>query len=175
MQLVQSLTCGFSGVLNGGDVKGHGAELEFVAQPVDAWRFNLSASYNHNRFENVATGTSFQDRERVPDAPENNASVGAQYNFKVTDVWNGFARADLIHVGNVITVVGVSDRAKQDAFELLNLRLGFERDAWSAELYGRNVTDERGVLTTNSNTSLGINQTLTRPREVGIELRYTFR
>jgi iron complex outermembrane receptor protein len=175
VQLVQSLTCGFSGVLNGGEVKGHGGEIELVAQPVDAWRFNLSASYNHNRFENVATGTSFQDRERVPDAPENNASVGAQYNFNVTEAWNGFARADLIHVGNVITVAGVSDRVKQDAFELLNLRLGFERDVWSADLYGRNVTDERGVLTTNRNTTLGINQTLTRPREVGIELRYTFR
>jgi outer membrane receptor protein involved in Fe transport len=175
VQLVQSLTCGFSGVLNGGKVKGHGAELEIVAQPTDAWRFNLAAAYNHNRFEDVAPGTSFQNDERVPDAPENNASLGAQYNFAVTASWSGFARADLVHVGNVITVVGVSDRVRQDAFELLNLRLGFERDAWAAELYGRNVTDERGVLTTNSNTSLGINQTLTRPREVGIELRYVFR
>jgi outer membrane receptor protein involved in Fe transport len=175
VQLVQALTCGFSGVVNGGDVKGHGAELEIVAQPVDAWRFNLSAAYSRNRFENVATGTTFRNDERVPDAPENNASLGAQYNFDITEAWSGFARADLVHVGNVITVVGVSNRVKQDSFELLNLRLGFERDAWSAELYGRNVTDERGVLTTNSNTSFGINQTLTRPREVGIELRYTFR
>jgi iron complex outermembrane recepter protein len=175
VQLVQSLTCGFSGVLNGGDVKGHGAELEIVAQPLDAWRFNLSAAYNRNRFENVAPGTNFQDDERVPDAPEKNASLGAQYNFAVTELWSGFARADLVHVGNVVTVVGVSDRVRQDAFELLNLRLGFEREAWAAELYGRNVTDERGVLTTNSNTSLGINQTLTRPREVGVEVRYTFR
>lgn len=174
VQLVQSLTCGFSGVVNGGDVKGYGAELEIVAQPSDAWRFNLSAAYNRNRFENVAPGTSFQDKERVPDAPENNASLGAQYNFNVSELWRGFARADLVHVGNVIAAVGVADRVRQDAFELLNLRVGFERDAWAAELYGRNVTDERGVLTTNSNTALGINQTLTRPREVGIELRYTF-
>ena len=175
VQLVQSLTCGFSGVLNGGDVKGHGAELELVAQPVDAWRFNLSAAYNHNRFENVATGTSFHDDERVPDAPENNASLGAQYSFKVSESWNGFARADLVHVGNVITVVGVSDLVRQESFELLNLRLGFERDSWAAEIYGRNVTDERGVLTTNNSTTFGTNQTLTRPREVGIELRYAFR
>ena len=174
VQLIQTLTCAFSGIVNGGDVTGRGAEVEFVAQPNDSWRFNASASYIHNRFENVDAGTSFSNGERVPDAPENNGSLGAQYDFKVGGEWNGFARADFVHVGNVVTVVGISDLVQQDSFNLVNLRLGFNRDDLSAELYGRNITDERGVLTTSNNTPFGTNQTLTRPREIGVELRYSF-
>jgi len=175
VQLIQTLNCAFSGVVNGGDVKGHGVELEFTAQPSESWLFNASFAYSRNRFENVATGTSYSDGERVPDAPENNGSVGAQYNFHVSGTWGGFARADFVHVGNVLTTLGGTDLVKQDSFETLNVRLGFSRDDLAAELYGRNLTDERGVLTTSNNTPFGINQTLTRPREVGIELRYSFR
>jgi outer membrane receptor protein involved in Fe transport len=175
VQLIQTLTCGFSGIVNGGDVTGRGAEVEFTAQPTDAWLFNVALAYSRNRFQNVATGTSYANGERVPDAPENNGSVGAQYNFHLSGAWGAFARADFIHVGNVLTTFGASDIVKQDSFNSLNLRLGFSRDELAAELYGRNITDERGVLTTNNNTPFGANQTLTRPREVGIELRYSFR
>ena len=175
VQLIQTFTCAFSGIVNGGDVTGHGAEVEFNAQPTDAWLFNVSMAYSRNRFKNVASGTSYSNGERVPDAPENNGSVGAQYNFHVGSAWDAFARADFVHVGNVLTTFGGSDTVKQDRFNTLNLRLGFSRDALAAELYGRNITDERGVLTTSNNTPFGINQTLTRPREVGIELRYSFR
>jgi iron complex outermembrane receptor protein len=162
-------------VVNSGNVKGHGLEVELVAQPTDAWRFNLSAAYTRNRFNDVATGTGFENGERVPDAPENNGSVGAQYNFNLGGQWSSFVRADLVHVGNVLTTVGGSQIIEEDSFNLLNARLAFVKDDLSAELYGRNLTDERGVLTTNSNTPFGFNQTLTRPREVGVELRYSFR
>ena len=57
--------------------------------------------------ENVVAGTDFQDGERLPDAPENNASFGAQYNFNLGAVWTGFARADYIHVGNVRSKLGL--------------------------------------------------------------------
>src|SRR5690606_32222506 len=42
VQLFSSLQCGFDGTLNGGDVKARGVEVELVAQPTPAWRFNLA-------------------------------------------------------------------------------------------------------------------------------------
>jgi iron complex outermembrane recepter protein len=178
VQLGKTLGCGFSGILNGGNVDGYGTEVEFVAQPTDAWRFNLSLSYNHNRMQDVVTGTGFEDGERLPDAPEHNESVGAQYNFPLGAVWTGFARLDYVHVGNVLSKF--SDAANnpiiitQDSFATTNVRVGFHRDALAVELFGRNITDERGVLTTSNVQFGGKNQTLTRPREVGVELRYSF-
>jgi iron complex outermembrane recepter protein len=174
VQLGKTLVCGFSGILNGGDVTGRGAELEVVAQPNDAWRFNASVSYARNRFENVVAGTDFADGERLPDAPENNASLGVQYNFPLGTAWAGFARADYVHVGNVRSKFGDTIVIRHDAFETANVRLGFQRDALAVELFGRNITDERAVLET-TNPQFGGNQLLIRPREVGVELRYQFR
>jgi len=173
VQLGKQLLCGFSGILNGGDVKGRGAEVEFVGQPNETWRFNIALSYNRNRFENVIEGTDFENGERLPDAPENQASLGAQYNFGVGSEWTGFLRADYTHIGNVRSKFSDTLIIVQDAFETVNLRLAFQRDDLQVELFGRNLTDERGVLTTTQ-PQFGGYQTLIRPREIGVELHYSF-
>jgi outer membrane receptor protein involved in Fe transport len=173
VQLIKQFVCGFSGILNGGDVKGRGAEVEFVAQPNETWRFNLSASYNRNRFEDVIEGTDFHSGERLPDAPETQASAGAQYNFGLGADWTGFLRADYAHIGNVQSKFSDTLVIVQDAFDTVNLRLAFQRDDLQLELFGRNITDERGVLTTTQ-PQFGGYQTLIRPREIGVELRYSF-
>jgi hypothetical protein len=61
----------------------------------------------------------------------------------------------------------------QESFDTVNLRLAFQRDDLSIELFGRNLADERGVISTGQ-PSLGAKETLIRPREVGVELRYSF-
>jgi hypothetical protein len=62
----------------------------------------------------------------------------------------------------------------QSSFDTVNLRLALQREDLSVELFGRNLGDERGVITTGQ-PSLGARETLIRPREVGVELRYAFR
>src|SRR6185369_6279415 len=44
VQLGVMLECGFLQILNAGDAISDGAEIELVAQSVDAWRFNISFS-----------------------------------------------------------------------------------------------------------------------------------
>src|SRR5882672_192832 len=173
VQLSLGLDCGFSGAVNGGDATGKGAELELVAQPTGAWRFNLSYSYNKVEWDNVEPGTGFVAGERLPDSPEKNASAGAQYSFDLGAVWKGFARADYTYVGNVHMNFPTGD-VVQPSFDTLNLRLGFKRDQLDLELFGRNVQDERAVLVT-VNPTFGGDQILIRPREYGVELRYSFR
>jgi hypothetical protein len=77
-----------------------------------------------------------------------------------------------MYVGDV-RVKFETDVLEQEAFDSANLRLAFQRAALSIELFGRNLGDERGVVTTQS-PAFGGYQTLTRPREVGVELRYSF-
>ena len=62
VQLGVTLECGFSQVLNAGDATSDGAEIELVAQPVDAWRFNVSLSVNNTEFDNVVPQSGFQSR-----------------------------------------------------------------------------------------------------------------
>jgi hypothetical protein len=60
VQLGVTLDCGFSQVLNAGDATSDGAEIEVVAQPVDAWRFNVSLAVNNTEFDNVVPQSGFQ-------------------------------------------------------------------------------------------------------------------
>ena len=52
--------------------------------------------------------------------------------------------------------------------------LGLRRDTLAVELFGRNLTDERGVTSVEP-FQFGGEQTLIRPREVGLEVRYSYR
>jgi iron complex outermembrane recepter protein len=173
VQLGVVFDCGFSTIINGGDVTGDGIELELDAQPIESWRFNLALSYVKNEFDTVAAGSGFSPGERLPDAPEKNASVGAQYDFPLGSAWAGFARADYLYVGDVRVKDPLGD-ITQDSFTVANLRVGFQKDNLALELFGRNLGDERAVMST-SPRSFGGNQVLLRPREVGVEVRYSFR
>jgi outer membrane receptor protein involved in Fe transport len=174
VQLGVAFTCGFGTIINGGDVKGHGVELELEAQPVDAWRFNAAFSYTKNKFDTAAPGSGFVHGERLPDAPETNASAGAQYNFPLGSAWSGYARTDLTYVGNVLAKF-TGGEITQASFTTANARLGFQKDNLDVELFGRNLNDKRAVMTT-SNLEFGSGrEVLLRPRELGVELRYSFR
>jgi iron complex outermembrane receptor protein len=177
VQLGTSLECGFNGTINAGDVKGEGLELEMTAQLTGAWRLNVAAAYNHNEFDSVIPSTGFEKGERVPNAPEKNVSAGVQYDFAVTEAWQGFARADYAYVGDARYKFGQGDGAlivMQDAYDTASVRLGLRRSDLAVELFGRNMTDERAVVYTQD-PEIGNYQYLARPRELGIEVRYSFR
>ena len=168
VQLATTLPCGFAVVVNGGEVIGKGAEIEVVAEPVDTWRMNLALAYNHSEFESVVPNAGYVPGQRLPDAPRVNGSLGLQHDFRVDKEWTGFVRGDFLYVGNVVSQFGPID-----AFDTTSLRLGFQRNTLGLDLYGRNVFDERGILT-RADPAFGDHRTLIRPREVGVELRYAF-
>ena len=168
VQLATLLPCGFAVIINGGEAVGKGAELELAVEPIEAWRMNVALAYNHSEFESVAPGTGYSAGQRLPDAPRVNGSLGVQRSFQVAKDWSGYVRGDYTYVGNVISEFGPID-----AFDTTSLRLSFQRSDLALELYGRNVFDERGVLT-RQDPAFGAHQTLIRPREVGVEVRYGF-
>jgi outer membrane receptor protein involved in Fe transport len=176
VQLPATQPCGFDGFVNGGDASGNGAELEMTARVTKAWSANLTASYVYNRFNSVTPGVGYSVGERVPGAPEENASAGLQYNFSLASNWNGYARADYSYVGDVHYVFGVGTTAApylQGGFGQTNLRVSFQRQQIGFDLYARNLTDKRAAETTGDPTQGGYTFML-RPREIGVEVRYSF-
>jgi len=176
VQLPIQFECGFGGTVNGGDVDGRGLELEVSAQLAASWRLNLAAAYTDNEFDTVKPGVGFERGERPPGAPEKNASAGLQYDFAITEQWSGFARADYSYVGEVRYKFGQVDPmvVNQDAYALTNARVGVAKEALAFELFARNITDERAVVNI-TDPSLGNREYLARPRELGVEVRYSFR
>ncbi len=175
IQLPANLACAFSATLNGGDATTRGVELELVAQPSSAWRFNLAASYNESEFDQVDPNSGFIDGERIPASPKTNGSAGVQYNFALGGEWSGFARADYQYVGDIrlIAAALVPRVITQDGYGTGSVRLSFSRDNLALEVFARNVTDERAILGTG-HPVFGSDQFLVRPRELGVELRYRY-
>jgi iron complex outermembrane recepter protein len=175
VQLPIQFDCGFGGVVNGGDVGGKGAELELNARLSGAWQLNLAANYSHNEFDSVKAGTGLEVGDRPPGAAETNGSAGLQYGFAVNADWVGFARADYVYVGSTRYLFGQIDPrvVTLDSYDTTNVRLGLQRENLTVELFGRNITDERAVVNT-VDPSQGNREFLARPREIGIEIRYSF-
>jgi hypothetical protein len=110
----------------------------------------------------------------LPDAPEKNGSIGAQYSFVMGPEWSGYVRADYVYVGELRLKFAADEVLSQESFDTANLRVALQRRDLSIELFGRNLADRRGVIDTGQ-PSLGAKEILIRPREVGVELRYGFK
>ena len=176
VQLNATQPCGFNGTVNGGDASGNGAELEMTARIARGLTANLTASYVYNKFDTVKANVGYITGQRVPGAPEENASAGLQYNFSLNTAWNGYARADYTYVGDVHYVFGLGTAATtylQGGYGQANLRFSLQNRGLGVDLYARNLTDKRAATSTGDPTQGGYVYML-RPREVGVEVRYSF-
>jgi outer membrane receptor protein involved in Fe transport len=176
VQLTATQACGFNAAVNGGDASGNGAELEMTAQITKALSANLTASYVYNEFKSVSPGVGYAVGDRVPGAPEENASAGLQYNFSLNPSWSGYARADYSYVSDVHFVFGTGATATtflQGGYGQANFRLQLQHAALGLEFFARNLTDKRAAENTGDPNQGGYTYLL-RPRELGVEVRYSF-
>jgi len=176
VQLEATQPCGFNGTVNGGDASGNGAELEMTARITQGLSANLTASYVYNKFDSVKPNVGYFVGERVPAAPEENASVGLQYNFALNTAWNGYARADYAYVGDVHYIFGLGAAATnylQGGYGQTNFRLSLQHQQLGIDFFAKNLTDKRAAENTGDPTQGGFIYML-RPREIGVEVRYSF-
>ena len=176
VQLEATQPCGFNGTVNGGDASGNGAELEMTARLTRNLSANLTASYVYNKFNSVQPNVGYFVGERVPGSPEENASAGLQYSFSLNPAWSGYARADYTYVGDVHYQFGLGAAAVnylQGGYGQANLRLSLQHAQLGIDLFARNLTDKRAAENTGDPTQGGYIY-MVRPREVGVEVRYSF-
>jgi outer membrane receptor protein involved in Fe transport len=58
-------------------------------------------------------------------------------------------------------------------YSTLDAALGMSKDQWTAQIYGQNLTDERGIVFTSASQAIET-QTVIRPRVLGVRLGYKF-
>jgi iron complex outermembrane recepter protein len=99
----------------------------------------------------------------VPQAPEETYNLGAQFDIPMGSSMNFYARVDYQRVGKMWfhTLQGEQtptiwdafnggggfitqdfSKTQRDAYQTVNLRIGFEGERWSVTAWGRNITDE---------------------------------
>lgn len=171
-QLLVQPRCGFSVGINSGGVTVDGIEIETAYMPNPRWELAFNAGYTDPTLDNDVSEIGAPAGRRLSNVPDVTANLSTTYRFPAFGDRQGFARADVQHVGNIYTEIGNvgRPRIKLGSYTLVNLRAGIEDDRWRITLFADNVFDEQAtILCCRDNGEFTIN----RPRTIGIRARYS--
>jgi outer membrane receptor protein involved in Fe transport len=161
-----------------GTARGFEAELRWV--PSDRWELYANAGLLDAQFsdyQTLQTGETEPSQlagRAQPHAPPYNLAIGGTYRHDS----GFFARMDISARDSFY--FDVSNDEKSNSYRLLNARIGFAGERWTAQLWARNAFDEhyavRGFYFGNE-PPLFPNRLYTRqgdPRQIGITLDMEF-
>jgi iron complex outermembrane recepter protein len=180
---------------NAGDARSYGLEGDVAWRPTEALTLSLSGTALHafltQSFCNYATNPTPPPVDiptgcapkgtRLPVQPNYKINASARYEFEVHD-FKSFVEGDLQAQGQSTSALFTSDEASLGPtapFATLDLSAGFGRDNWTFSVFAQNVSDERGVLSRNTDCVVSICGAypldyLAKPRFVGAKISAKF-
>jgi iron complex outermembrane receptor protein len=182
LQVVQYIN-GIATTTNAGKATIKGVELEFLARPVDRFSLSSTLAYLDARYDVYFDAETSLAGNRLPNAPKWNVTFGAEYRANLGAAGQLLLRTDLALRGKAFFKPSNDPLYAGERVTLLNGRLTYQPQGrnWEIALYGRNLTNERyasykavGTDATGvSSPSLPLT-VYGEPRQMGVQLRYTF-
>ena len=158
-------------VTNAGQAHSQGIELELQARPVQGLDLFSSVGYTEAKFDDWTTlqadGTTYDYKDKdLLFAPKYTYNAGVQYRHVI----GFFGRADILGVSDMYT--DAKNDMKISSYELVNLRLGYEREYFDIVCWCKNVFD-REYATNKQNVGNTLIQE-GEPRMFGVTVTYRF-
>lgn len=144
----------FSFFANGGTARSTG--LEAALNYRTDWGLHLAAnaSYDVAELSQTPPPSIYASNDaRLPYSPRFSGSLSADENFRINSQWTGFVGGTVAYVGQRygdFPSTADSVRPVFPSYTTLDLRTGALTGPWTVNLFARNVTNERGVLTSRS-------------------------
>ncbi|MEQ8406496.1 MAG: TonB-dependent receptor [Oceanicaulis sp.] len=157
-------------------VTSYGAEFDFAwATPVPGLDISGGYAYVNAEYGDEATIAANLRGKQISLSPEHFLTAQAIYERPLTDTIAATASIDARYVSEYNTGSDLDPEKVQEAFTLVNARLGIGTidPGWSAEIWGRNLTDETyaQVAFDQFAQTGGFGAFLGAPRTYGITLR----
>jgi outer membrane receptor protein involved in Fe transport len=186
---------------NAGDVDTNGFEVEVLWLPLDGLEIQAFYAHSEGDYKTFVGGTCRDatvfhtlmpdpgsggdptaevcDRsgDPIPYNPEDRTFVAVTQNFDIGANTNMYVRAEYSYYSDQFTDGDLDPLTFQDDVSILNLRVGFNFDAWNSSLtlWGRNITDERYYHGSHDRPiQLGINSYPSEPSTFGLTFRKNF-
>jgi outer membrane receptor protein involved in Fe transport len=180
-QAVTDPGCGYIIVANVGEARSRGFEAEIVARPIDTLLLTAGGSYTDAEF--TAIDPTYQSASEavpgdpLPDVPRRKFSLGGEYSLEFGAGRTGFLRADWTYLSDVPT--GFTTQFERPSYDTLGASVGYRTDRYEISLYGRNLTNENGILdirvgAVSSFEDVFKTQISTPPRTIGLNLKMDF-
>lgn len=138
-----------------------GAELEIISSPLEGLVLSLSGTYvdsNVDKWYTFPNGLTGQEENGIngvrvqgdfsgstlPFTPKVQVVADVDYHWPLSDTIQAFVGGNLLHNSDANSTFGDPAETRIDAFTTLDLRAGIQSPdkAWSASVWGRNVTNE---------------------------------
>jgi outer membrane receptor protein involved in Fe transport len=180
---IQTLFNGFDASGNGGTARSDGIELSAIYAPVTGLTLSADLDYTEAELTADAPGINAKSGDELPNVPKLAVSLGADYSFPLFASWQGFVGGDLHYEGDRVSgfVTGVPagfERPVMPSYETFNLRTGLKDDAWTVELYAKNIGNSRGITSLRSLAFNGFSNpyaaAIIQPRLIGISVATQF-
>ena len=123
------------GIINAEEVRGKGFEAELVTQANDNLLVSAALGINDMTFEKHA---GFEGN-KVPFAPSHTLNLAAQYNLQ----GGYYGRIEYRSVGDTFYDEENNAALLQEDYSVINATIGYEKDGYSIQIFGRNLGDER--------------------------------
>ncbi|MFT5483026.1 MAG: iron complex outermembrane receptor protein [Halieaceae bacterium] len=171
---------------NVGTAESDGIDIDGTFLISDNWDVNFGLSYNDSKLtqdyylseaDEAAGIITAQSGNELPRVPDVKWSLSSRYNFQAMGM-DAFIQGSFTSTGESYNLLYDIDpvtrtRKKHDSYAVGHLAFGVDTESWSAELFVKNVSDERGEVFINGAT---YDQRITsnRPRTIGIRFRQKF-
>ena len=179
IQLLERVnTFGVNG--NGGKAKSQGFEWAIGYVPVHGMTFQWTGAYTDAKLTTPAPDVHGNSGDRLPYAPKWSTSADGEYDWTAFANYNYFAGATWSYVGGRKTDFGsdVASTAQMSlpSYNTYAARVGLDNDRYRVTLYGKNLSDSRGITSYQSSGAPGFNGSIgvIQPRTIGVSLSAKF-
>ncbi len=140
----------FPYVANGGKAAIKGAEFELGYEPVAGLHLGVSGNYNSPKLtQNNPAPSIGNEGDRIPYVPLWTSAADVEYDIPVS-MLNGsvYTGVDWNYTSNRFTDFNKSSVSyfELHPYQLVNARLGFKRDSWSAAFGVTNLANNKAVI-----------------------------
>jgi outer membrane receptor protein involved in Fe transport len=180
LQLSFTTPDGLAGYIqNAGKARATGAEIEFVARPINDLRLGLNLASVDSKIEQNVLNAFDQpvavEGNRIPFSPRLQASVSAAYEFNVSAKVGGVVSANYSYRGTTYSDPANQPALKNTAYNNLYLKAGLHGDIWGAALFVSNATNSTATQQKTAAVAGGIvYKNYVQPRTFGVELNASY-
>ena len=145
-QVQQLLPSGTIITDNAAKSRSQGIEFESRFTPATGWLISLAGNYTDATFDEylgvnlVTFAPQDYSDNRLPNSPKFTASLSIQNRHPISDGLTLFTLLDNQYIGSYY--FDALNQLEQDAYNLLNARVGLESEHWSAYVWVKNALDE---------------------------------